>query len=190
MSLEHTPVLLGAVVALLGLALIADGWFPDSAWRMEERRRRARLERDRAGEVAIGLGILALAAALFGRDQWRWGTVAVLAGVVLLLAGILRNRRFLAERLVNRGKSRRGRRRERRAERTQERLVPLMVAQEAERRTHDRRGEAGEEAADAGDERQARAPGRSAGGRAQAPLATVADRPAPRSSYVHRPADL
>ena len=138
MALETVPLLLGAVVALLGLGLVADGSLRDSDVRVAERRRRARTDRSRPGEVLIGLGLLALAAALVGRDAWRWGTVAVLAGVALQLAGILLNGRFLRERVFHRGRARRGRGRERRGGRA-ERAVPLLVARDDARRGGDRR---------------------------------------------------
>lgn len=139
MSLELVPLVLAAIVGLLGLGLVADGWLPDSAPRVEERRRRARAERDCTGEILIGLGLLALAAALAGRDSWRWSTVAVLVGVTLLAVGAVRNGRYLTERLLHRGRSRRGRRRERRADLAAEHPVPLVVASEADRRGGDRR---------------------------------------------------
>jgi hypothetical protein len=139
MSLELVPLVLGVLVALVGLGLVADGWLPDSAPRVAERRRRARAERDCGGEVLIGLGLIALAAALAGRDVWRFGTVAVLVGVALLVAGALRNRHYLIERLLHRGKARRGRRRERRSELAADRPVPLVVATDADRRGGDRR---------------------------------------------------
>jgi hypothetical protein len=139
MSIELVPLVLGALVALVGLGLVADGWLPDSAPRMAERRRRARAERNRGGEVLIGLGLLALAAALAGRDVWRFSTVAVLVGVALLVVGALRNRHYLIERLLHRGKARRGRRRERRSDLAADRPVPLVVASDADRRCGDRR---------------------------------------------------
>jgi hypothetical protein len=139
MTLELVPLVLGAVVGLVGLGLVADGWLPDSAPRVAERRRRARAERDCTGEIFIGLGLLALAAALAGGDVWRWSTVAVLVGVALFAAGGFRNRHYLHERLFNRGKSRRGRRRERRVDLAAERPVPLLVASDADRRGGDRR---------------------------------------------------
>ena len=139
MELEIVPLVMGALVALVGLGLLADGVLADSEIRVAERRRRARAERSRGGEALIGVGMLALAAALAGRDVWRWSTVAVLIGVACLLVGAVMNRGFLAERLSNRGTARRGRRRERRAERAADRPVPLMVAAEADRRSGDRR---------------------------------------------------
>ncbi|GLC27914.1 hypothetical protein [Roseisolibacter agri] len=169
MTLETVPLVLGAVVGLVGLGLVADGWLPDSAPRVAERRRRARAERDCTGEILIGLGLLALAASLAGGDVWRWGTVAVLSGVALLAAGGFRNRHYLIERLLNRGKSRRGRRRERRVELAAERPVPLVVASEVDRRGHDRRE-------DFGYERRPRTAGPLVAAHA-APGASFADRP-------------
>jgi hypothetical protein len=87
MELELLPLVFGGIAVLLGAALVADGWIPDSAPRMAERRRRARVERDRTGEIGIGIGIVAVGAALIGRDAWRYGTVAVLVGVALVLSG-------------------------------------------------------------------------------------------------------
>jgi hypothetical protein len=107
--LELIPLILGILVALGGLALVADSRLADSELRVEERRRRARTERDRAGEALIGLGIAALGAALIGRDAWAWGNVAVLVGVACLAYGTFRNRRYLHELLFFRGAARRGR---------------------------------------------------------------------------------
>ncbi|MGZ8470348.1 MAG: hypothetical protein ACXW61_12180 [Gemmatirosa sp.] len=139
MSLELVPLVLGALVALVGLGLVADGWLPDSAPRLTERRRRARAERDGGGEALIGLGLIALAAALAGRDVWRWSTVAVLLGVALLVAGALRSRHYLVERLLHRGTARRGRRRDRRTDLAAGRPAPLAVASDVDRRGGDRR---------------------------------------------------
>jgi drug/metabolite transporter (DMT)-like permease len=108
--LELLPLIFGVLVALLGVGLIADGWMPDrDELRGDERRRRQRAERDRRGEIVVGLGVLALAAALIGRDTWRYGNVAVLVGVALLAAGAVLNRRYLREVLTFRGAARRGR---------------------------------------------------------------------------------
>jgi hypothetical protein len=107
--LELLPLVLGALVVLGGLALIVDARLPDSAPRIAERRRRARTERDRPGEAWIGGGIVAVGAALIGRDDWPWGNVAVLVGVACLGYGVWRNRRYLREVLTFRGAARRGR---------------------------------------------------------------------------------
>lgn len=109
MRLEQLPILFGILVGILGLGLIVDGWLPDGALQAPERRRRARAERDRSGEVIVGLGAFALAAALMGRDTWRFTSLSVLIGVLLFLVGAVMNRSFLREALTFRGRSRRGR---------------------------------------------------------------------------------
>lgn len=109
MSLETIPLILGGLVVLAGLALVADGLVSDSERRVVERRRRARAERSRVGEVAVGAGLLLVGASLVGGDTWRWATVAVLAGAVLLVLGAALNGRYLRERLTFRGAARRGR---------------------------------------------------------------------------------
>ena len=109
MRLEIIPLILGVLVVLAGLALIADARVPDSTPRIEERRRRARTERDRQGEGWIGVGWAAIGAALIGRDAWSYGNIAVLVGVACLVYGAIRNRRYLREVLTFRGAARRGR---------------------------------------------------------------------------------
>ena len=108
MRVETIPLILGSLVALLGLGVIADAWLPEKVLYRSERRRRARAERDLGGETAIGLGVLCMAAALFGRDTWRYSTVAVMVGTFLLLLGAWLNRAYLRERISNRGELRRG----------------------------------------------------------------------------------
>jgi hypothetical protein len=83
-------------------------WLPESTGPKSERRRRARAERSHGGEAAIGLAVLCMAAAFFGRDTWPYTTVAVIVGSVLFCLGVLSNRRYLRERIVNRGALRRG----------------------------------------------------------------------------------
>lgn len=106
---EMIPVVFGVLVALIGLGLLADAWLPErvNAYH-RERRRSAREERHVGGEAAIGLGVLCVAAAILGRDSWSYSTVAVIAGAVLLLIGAWLNRRYLRDRIVNRGALRRG----------------------------------------------------------------------------------
>lgn len=105
---EQIPLILGILVAVLGLAILADAWLPEEMPFRTERRRTAREERSLGGEAAIGLGVLCMAAALIGRDSWDYGTVAVIAGTVLFVLGAVLNRRFLRDRIVNRGSLRRG----------------------------------------------------------------------------------
>jgi hypothetical protein len=105
---EVIPLVLGGLVALIGLGLLADAWIPEDMTGFRERRRTPRTERSLGGEAAIGLGMLCLAAALIGRDTWDYVTVAVIAGSVLLVIGSWMNRRYLHDRVVNRGELRRG----------------------------------------------------------------------------------
>ena len=107
MRLELIPVILGLVVALVGVGLLADAWLADTALVPRERRRRVRAERHRGGEAVVGVGTVCMAAALIGRDSWRFGNLAVLAGAVLLLTGAFLNRRYLRELLTFRGPARR-----------------------------------------------------------------------------------
>ena len=108
MRVETIPLILGILVALIGLAILADAWIPEEMKFRSERRRQVRTERSISGEACIGLAVLCMAAALIGRDSWRYGTVAVIAGSVLFLIGVVQNRKFLRDRIVNRGALRRG----------------------------------------------------------------------------------
>jgi hypothetical protein len=107
MSLEFIPVIVGALLGLLGLGLLFDAWTPDEIIVKRERRRHPRVERSRGGETWIGLGIIAMAAAFIGRDTWRYSVVAVIAGTAFLLLGVLMNWRYLGARISNRGALRR-----------------------------------------------------------------------------------
>jgi len=111
MRLEQVPLFIGVIVAILGLGLVLDAQLPEGFSQSRERRRRARTERHRPGETLVGLGIMAMAAALIGRDQWRFGTVSVLAGLILLGVGAWLNRDYLREVFLFRGASRRGEKR-------------------------------------------------------------------------------
>lgn len=105
---ETIPLILGLLVAIVGLAIVADAWLPDELTFRTNRRRQERAERSPGGEGCIGLAVLCMAAALIGRDTWRYGTVAMILSVVLFLAGLYLNRQYLLERIVNRGALRRG----------------------------------------------------------------------------------
>ena len=107
MRIELVPLIVAAVVALVGLGLLADAWLPEDYYVTHERRRRRRTERHRGGEALVGAGVLALAGALVGRDSWRYGTVAIIVGVLLLAAGAVLNWRYLRELLAFRGPARR-----------------------------------------------------------------------------------
>ena len=106
MRIETIPLIIGAIVALVGLGLILDARMADSQPRIE-RRRRTRQERSRGGELLIGLGVIALGVAIVGRDTWRYSILATLTGAALLLVGAWMNRSYLRDLVVNRGASRR-----------------------------------------------------------------------------------
>ncbi|MHB0948819.1 MAG: hypothetical protein ACYC4J_07135 [Gemmatimonadaceae bacterium] len=111
MRIETFPLILAIVVALVGVGLILDARLPDRVIApnetRRERRRAQRIERHRGGETLVGIGILALAAALAGRDSWRYSIVAAMVGALFLFWGAVLNRRYLATLLSNRGKLRR-----------------------------------------------------------------------------------
>ena len=111
MRLEQVPLFIGVVVAILGLGLVLDAQLPEGFSQSRERRRRERVERHRGGETLVGIGILAVAAAMIGRDTWRFGTLSVLIGALLLAAGGWLNRQYLRELLFFRGPARRGEKR-------------------------------------------------------------------------------
>ena len=91
MRLEHLPLILGLLFVVAGVALIADALLREQPLMVTDRRKRSRAPRHRGGQVAIGIGTLCVAAALFGRDGWRYGTVAVLLGVVAFATGVWLN---------------------------------------------------------------------------------------------------
>jgi hypothetical protein len=105
--IETLPLILGILIALLGIGIIVDAWTPDGPSVAQDRRRRPRIERHRNGEALIGLGVLGLAAAFIGRDSWRYSVLAVIIGAVFLLVGAILNGRYVRELFVNRGPLRR-----------------------------------------------------------------------------------
>ena len=107
MRIEIVPLIVGALLGLIGLALVLDAWTPDEVIVKRERRRRPRIERNRGGETGIGLGVLCMAAAFIGRDTWRYSVVAVIAGAVVMLYGVIRNARYLGHMISDRGALRR-----------------------------------------------------------------------------------
>jgi hypothetical protein len=108
MRLEQLPILIGVLIALLGLTILLDAWQAGGVAPFRERRRRARAVPSKPGQSLVALGTLCMAAALIGRDTWRWGTIAVLAGITLLVIGAILNRTYLKEVLLFRGAARRG----------------------------------------------------------------------------------
>ncbi len=107
MRLEYIPIVLGVIAALIGALFIYDAASPKQARPLRERRRRQRAEINVPGELFAGLGTLCLAGALVGGDQWRWTTVLVITGTLLIVVGGILNRAFLREMLFFRGSSRR-----------------------------------------------------------------------------------
>lgn len=107
MRLEFVPVVLGVLVLLIAAGIIYDALSPEEKRPFRERRRRQRAELDKPGEWMVALGMICLGAALIGNELWRWTTIAVITGVVLLTLGAIMNRTFLREMLLFRGASRR-----------------------------------------------------------------------------------
>jgi xanthine/uracil permease len=108
MKLEQLPLIIGVLIALIGLTIALDAWQTGGVAPLRERRRRTRAVPHKAGQTFVALGTLCMAAALIGRDTWRWGTVSVLAGSALLILGAIMNRQYLKEVLLFRGAARRG----------------------------------------------------------------------------------
>jgi hypothetical protein len=108
MKLEQLPILLGVLVALIGLTILLDAWQTGGVAPLRERRRRTRAVPHKAGQTLVAIGTFCMAAALMGRDTWRWATISVLAGSALLIIGAIMNRQYLKEVLLFRGAARRG----------------------------------------------------------------------------------
>jgi hypothetical protein len=108
MRLEQLPILLGVLVALIGLTILLDAWQAGGVAPLRERRRRTRAVPHKAGQTLVAIGTLCMAAALMGRDTWRWATISVMAGSALLIIGAIMNRQYLKEVLLFRGAARRG----------------------------------------------------------------------------------
>jgi hypothetical protein len=108
MRLEQLPILFGVLVALIGLTILLDAWQAGGVAPLRERRRRTRAVPHKAGQTLVAIGTLCMAAALMGRDTWRWATISVMAGSALLIIGAIMNRQYLKEVLLFRGAARRG----------------------------------------------------------------------------------
>jgi hypothetical protein len=106
-KLEQFPIVLGVLVFLIAAAVAYDSMSPEARRPFRERRRRQRAELNRTGELFVALGIASMSAALIGRDNWRWGNIAVFTAVALLIVGAAFNREFLRELLLFRGAARR-----------------------------------------------------------------------------------
>lgn len=107
MRLEFLPVVLGVLVLLVAAGIVYDAVSPEEKRPFRERRRRQRAELDKPGEWMVALGMICLGASLIGNELWRWTTIAVISGVVLLVLGAIMNRTYLREMLMFRGASRR-----------------------------------------------------------------------------------
>lgn len=107
MRLELLPVVLGVLVLAVAAGIVYDAIRPDESRPHTERRRRRRAELDIPGEWLVGLGTACLGVSLIGNEVWRYTTLAVISGVVLIVLGAIMNRDYLREMLLFRGRSRR-----------------------------------------------------------------------------------
>jgi xanthine/uracil permease len=108
MKVETFPIILGIVVALIGLTMALDAWQSGGIAPFRERRRRTRAVPHKAGQTLVAAGTVCLGIALIGRDTWRYTTLTVLLGIALLVTGAIMNRIYLKEVLLFRGAARRG----------------------------------------------------------------------------------
>ena len=106
-GLELIPLIVGAIVALIGVGLVFDAWTPDEIIVKRERRRSPRIERSRKAEAITGFGVLCMAAAFLGRDTWVYSVVAAIVGAILLLFGLIGTWYYIGEIIGNRGPLRR-----------------------------------------------------------------------------------
>lgn len=104
---ETFPLIIGILVALVGIGIMFDAWTSEAIVVSQERRRRPRIERHRNGEAMIGIGVLALGAAFIGRDDWNYSILVVIIGALFLIAGTVLNARYVHDLFVNRGPLRR-----------------------------------------------------------------------------------
>lgn len=107
MKLEQVPIVLGVLVCLIAVAIVYDAIRGETVRPSRERRRRQRAEINTPGEWLVALGTACIGASLIGREDWRWGTVAVIAGGTFLVLGGILNRALLREMLLFRGAARR-----------------------------------------------------------------------------------
>lgn len=107
MEIELVPVILGAIVCLLGIGICFVAFQPEALRPVRERRRRVRAEPHQVGELLLGIGTICMGAALMGRDTWRYSTIAVFTGIAFILVGGIMNRDFLKELILFRGAARR-----------------------------------------------------------------------------------
>jgi hypothetical protein len=108
MRLEYIPVVLGVLILVVAAGIIYDAASPEARRPFRERRRRQRAEIDTAGEWLVGLGVACVGISMIGNELWRWTTIVVISGIVLIVIGALMNRVYLRETLLFRGAARRG----------------------------------------------------------------------------------
>ena len=95
MHAETIPIVLGILLFLTAAGIIADAVIADGHSLPTERRSRERPERSRVGQIVFAAGMLCVAAALIGRDQWRFTTLTIAAAVVLVVVGVGLNIRYI-----------------------------------------------------------------------------------------------
>jgi hypothetical protein len=108
MKVEQFPIVLGILVALIGLTMALDAWQAGGIAPFRERRRRTRAVPHKIGQTLVAIGTVCMGIALIGRDTWRYTTLTVLLGSLLLVAGAILNRVYLKEVFLFRGAARRG----------------------------------------------------------------------------------
>ncbi len=108
MTLEMVPVVIGALISLLGIGICFIAFQPEALWPVRERRRRIRAEPHQTGQLLLGVGTICMGAALMGRDTWRYSNIVVFTGIALIIVGGIMNREFLKELILFRGAARRG----------------------------------------------------------------------------------
>ena len=95
MHAETIPIVLGILLFLMAGGMIADAVVADQRSLPTERRSRDRPERSKVGQIVLGVGMLCVSAALIGRDQWRFTTLAIAVAVVLVVVGVGLNVRYI-----------------------------------------------------------------------------------------------
>lgn len=99
---------MGILVVLIGLTTALDAWQDRGVAPFRERRRRTRAVPHKLGQTMVAVGTICLGIALIGSDTWRYTTLTVILGSVLLVLGAILNRVYLKEILFFRGAARRG----------------------------------------------------------------------------------
>lgn len=95
MHAETIPIVLAILLFLVAAGMIADAIVADGHSLAAERRSRERPERSRVGQIVLGAGMLCVAVALIGRDEWRFTTLTIAVAVVLVVVGVGLNLRYI-----------------------------------------------------------------------------------------------